>query len=211
MAEHWFYGQNGERLGPWSSEQLKDLAAAGTIQPTDTIWKEGIERGALAKNVKNLFSPASPKPLGQTEGPTGAVVPVATHEQSLAPPAVAVEKASAEPPPSILAPSHSGESDVITAQGGSKPKTIGSPKRHIQQLRAVALRGAIIFSQDGRVVRFKKKCPKCGHEDPSRGTLPIRPGMTRASFFCRKCRKSRQVEIQGIGERVSGQDGAAGD
>ncbi|HMC87908.1 MAG TPA: DUF4339 domain-containing protein [Gemmataceae bacterium] len=63
--------------------------------------------------------------------------------------------------------------------------------------RASAVRGAIIVSQDGTTVYFRKKCIKCGHEETGRNRLPIRNGVTRAGYFCPKCRKLRPVEIQG--------------
>jgi hypothetical protein len=60
MADHWNYAQGGDKLGPFSARQLKDLAAAGRILPTDTVWKEGIDKGVLAANVKNLLPLNSP-------------------------------------------------------------------------------------------------------------------------------------------------------
>jgi len=62
----------------------------------------------------------------------------------------------------------------------------------------VAVKGAVVISQDGQVVQYRKKCIKCGQEDSSKHRMPIRNGVTRASFFCPKCRKLSPVEIQGM-------------
>jgi hypothetical protein len=55
------------------------------------------------------------------------------------------------------------------------------------------------MSQDGTHVKFRKKCLRCGYPDTSLTTMPIRSGVTRVNFFCPKCKKSQQVEIQGTG------------
>ena len=55
MADRWFFAWQEERLGPYSSAQFKELVALGRIQPTDTVWKNGIVDGVLAANVLNLF------------------------------------------------------------------------------------------------------------------------------------------------------------
>jgi hypothetical protein len=57
MAEQWYFGRDNKRFGPFSAPQLKELAALGKLQPKDTVWKEGIEKGMLAEKVKNLFPP----------------------------------------------------------------------------------------------------------------------------------------------------------
>jgi len=72
------------------------------------------------------------------------------------------------------------------------------PPEPVRKRRAVALKGAIILSQDGATVHFRKKCTQCGFEDRSRSTLPIGNGMTRVHFYCPECRKGRDVQIQGI-------------
>ncbi len=64
--------------------------------------------------------------------------------------------------------------------------------------RAISAKGAILMSQNGVTVQFQTKCTECGYLDPSKSTMPIRAGTSRTTFFCRKCRKLRHVEIQGI-------------
>jgi hypothetical protein len=75
---------------------------------------------------------------------------------------------------------------------------LDSDPKSARQKRAVALKGAIIANQDGETVQYRKKCTRCGFEDPSRTSRPIRTGIHRDRFFCPKCRKNGEVEIQGI-------------
>lgn len=39
-GEGWFYKQNGERFGPVSRQQLKELVTSGTVQPRQAVWKQ---------------------------------------------------------------------------------------------------------------------------------------------------------------------------
>ena len=39
-GEGWFYKQNGERLGPVSQRQLRELVASGQVQPRQAVWKQ---------------------------------------------------------------------------------------------------------------------------------------------------------------------------
>jgi len=64
--------------------------------------------------------------------------------------------------------------------------------------RATAGKGVIIVGQDGKTVKFRVKCTVCGLEDASWKTIPIPRGVARASFFCRKCRKTREGEVNGF-------------
>lgn len=66
-----------------------------------------------------------------------------------------------------------------------------------RKMRAVALQGAKICSQDGNMVQYIKICATCKFEERSRTSMRIRHGVTRVRFFCPKCRKARPVEIHG--------------
>jgi len=72
MADKWYYANEQEKLGPFSSAQLKELATIGQLVPTQIVWKEGIEKGALAAKVKNLF----PAAQGESPPPAAAEVSV---------------------------------------------------------------------------------------------------------------------------------------
>ena len=43
-GQGWFYKQNGERLGPFSGVQLKQLVSSGQLQPRQPVWREGSGR-----------------------------------------------------------------------------------------------------------------------------------------------------------------------
>ena len=59
MAD-WYYAKGGERLGPVSSAQLRQMAQAGELLPTDMVFKEGGTQWAPASTISNLF----PAPAG---------------------------------------------------------------------------------------------------------------------------------------------------
>jgi hypothetical protein len=180
MNQLWFYGQTGNKLGPFSAQQLRDLALAGKILVTDTVWKDGIEKGVLRDRVKNLFPvppgiavPAVVAASQVAADPAAALAPVTSTEEPSAPPAP-VDKPAVEQPANKAA----------VAQAAKK-------------LRALVLRGARIMGQDGAFMQFVKVCTTCKHEDTARTSMRIRTGKMKFNFFCRKCRKGRDVEIQG--------------
>jgi hypothetical protein len=63
--------------------------------------------------------------------------------------------------------------------------------------RAVAGPGAVIMGQDGKTVRYMKKCLTCGKEDRNTSTAAIVRGTMKFSFFCSKCCRQRTAELQG--------------
>ncbi len=182
MDVQWFYGRDENKLGPFSSRELRDLATAGKIRPTDTVWKAGIEDGVAAEKVKNLFAPT----------PADAVPP------AVEPPT----EPTAAPTPSAAAPSASlNENDDTVSEPpphvGKIPMPPGRLLEPTRKARATAGRGAVIVSQDGHAVQFRKKCSDCGHVDASKNRMIIRNGTTRFSYYCPKCRKLQPVEIGG--------------
>jgi hypothetical protein len=225
VAEQWYYRHDDVKTGPWSSRQLKELAVAGGILPTDFVWKQGIEKGVLAEKVKNLFAPAAfivtPSELATTpkapcspipeltalsaKGPTSAVESEAllflgqTTNGSSSKEALhgspAGEPTALCKPVLLAIPGNLElkriEEDRATPPASSWHKTIG-------RARAVAGRGTVIVGQDGTNVQFRKKCSTCGHEDNCRSRMPIKTGVTKVGFYCPKCRKRRDVEIQGF-------------
>jgi GYF domain 2 len=224
MIDAWYYSQTDTKVGPYSGRQLKELAASGQILPTDSIWKEGIEKAVYARNVKNLFLPgvAIPKALEPVVvSKPGAAIPanvVIKQSHSASSPSLAetlmnlgrsepdaVDSQSIESleesktqirpePPSIP-----GDLKLrpIEETHSRIPASTVVPKK-VGQARAMAGKGAIILGQDGTHVQFRKKCTTCGHEDNCRNRMPIRQGTTKIGFFCSKCKKKRDVEILGF-------------
>ncbi len=189
MPDQWFYKHDAEKLGPFSSAQLLELATAGKIKPTDTVWKAGIDTGVPAAKVRRLFptAPDEAAPAAKVDTPPPPPVP-----------------APAAPPPPVAAPSAAstsapgGRSEPLSKETAPPAGSIGTPKVQTRKGRATAGPGAVIVSQDGTMVQYIKKCIKCGHADASKSRMPIKHGTTRVGFYCPKCRKLRPVEIQGI-------------
>ncbi len=62
----WFYAKGGDHFGPFTDDELKGLAAAGTLKRTDLIWKDGLDDWVPADAEQGLFSglpPAIPPPI----------------------------------------------------------------------------------------------------------------------------------------------------
>jgi hypothetical protein len=59
MADQWYVGRNGQKAGPYSTEQLKRMAAAGQLVPTDLLWKQGLETWVPLEKVKGLIPAAA--------------------------------------------------------------------------------------------------------------------------------------------------------
>ncbi len=55
MADQWYYSQQGQRCGPVTSDQLKQLATSGQLQPTDLVWKKGMAQWVKAEDIKGLM------------------------------------------------------------------------------------------------------------------------------------------------------------
>ena len=106
------------------------------------------------------------------------------------------------PVSTVPAGGQGGETSSAGSPSGQKPLPAGheggAPQQQVRKRRVLGVKGGVIMSQDGVVLRYRKKCLRCGYADTSITTMPIRKGSTRVNFFCRKCRKMRQVEIQGI-------------
>ena len=84
-VENWHYSIGGNQNGPVSFEELKRLAAADQLGPSDLIWREGDSDWQLASAVDGLLpdkpktskaeppplSPASAQPASPTASPGG--------------------------------------------------------------------------------------------------------------------------------------------
>lgn len=81
MSQQWYYVKGGQRQGPVSAGQLKELATSRTLQQTDLVWREGMPQWVQATTVTGLFPtassappPAVPPPLMPTTTPTTATL-----------------------------------------------------------------------------------------------------------------------------------------
>jgi hypothetical protein len=55
MASEWFMRKNGEEDGPFSSQQLKQMAGNGLLAAEDLVWKEGMDEWRPAGESRRLF------------------------------------------------------------------------------------------------------------------------------------------------------------
>lgn len=220
MAQLLFVGRNERTFGPFSSTQLRQFAASGKLRQTDTIWQQGQKKKAVtAAKVKNLF-------LAAEEDAATTVVPIhdtPTSQSSTDATLLIAPEINPQPtdPDTDAAPAASGDFDKMSVAGlvplNEEPRTSSpsgdavpvpepekvnsSALKEKQQLkRAIAIQGATITGQDGVYVQFRKKCTTCGYEDNCRSSMRIVLGLARVAFFCRKCRKSRDVQLQGMGQ-----------
>lgn len=194
MADQFYVGRGGKSCGPFSAAQLKRIAADGRLLRTDTIWWAGMEEPVLASRVKDLFPPLQrPAPAAEAVEPAPTPVQAAPADPPAKVIVVPIDPSAAALPPAADATALGLQSEPPAPE---KPSA-GQPEP-VKKRRAVGVKGAIILSQDGVSVQYRKKCSQCGHEDASRSTMLIGNGTSRASFYCKKCRKNREVEIRGM-------------
>ena len=51
-GEKWYYAKNGERYGPVSESQIKNLIADGTVLRGTTVWKKGFPKWRYVENTE---------------------------------------------------------------------------------------------------------------------------------------------------------------
>lgn len=52
----WYHAKDGQSQGPYTVEELKELAASGIIQADSLVWKEGLQNWIPAAEIKGLFT-----------------------------------------------------------------------------------------------------------------------------------------------------------
>ena len=61
--DRWHYERDGTRYGPVSDAELRRVALAGGLRPTDLVWRTGLSDWVPACRVSGLFPPEPPPPL----------------------------------------------------------------------------------------------------------------------------------------------------
>jgi hypothetical protein len=77
-SKKWFLARGGEKLGPFASEQLKEMGRAGQITGDMLVWREGMDNWQPVTKVRGLQVTATiPDPPAPPQQPaiTVAVVP----------------------------------------------------------------------------------------------------------------------------------------
>ena len=64
-----------QQVGPFSWEQLRSLAQAGTLLPVDLVWNPGVSQWLLAGQIEGIFPEGSPGEQGRSPGTTQPAAP----------------------------------------------------------------------------------------------------------------------------------------
>lgn len=67
MSKQWYYTQGGQKVGPLSSEQLRNAARCGQLAPSDLLWTDEMENWAPASTIEGLFPSAGPPAVPQAD------------------------------------------------------------------------------------------------------------------------------------------------
>jgi hypothetical protein len=82
MAQEWYVTMAGQQYGPVTPQQLREMAMSGQLQPTDSVWKQGMANWVPAKSIKGL-------PFNTAVAPAPAPAPTQPYapapEQAFAP------------------------------------------------------------------------------------------------------------------------------
>lgn len=90
MTTQWYYRRAGNEYGPVSSQELKRLAAAGEIAPTDGVRRNDRNGWTPAARVHGLFPPVPPSGSASARSAPAAAPPT--------PPPLPVVRPAASPP-----------------------------------------------------------------------------------------------------------------
>lgn len=87
MSDHWYYARGGQQFGPYTPVQLRQLADAGQLLPSDQLWSEGMGVWIEASKASLLFAPqpGAPAPQMPAGGPYPSQPSVASLPQPQAP------------------------------------------------------------------------------------------------------------------------------
>lgn len=86
MEDQWYVGHNGQKSGPYTTAQLRQMAAVGQIARGDMLWKQGLDAWVPMSNVAGLVpvDMAGPPPLGRPAEPGDASAARPTKTSGLA-------------------------------------------------------------------------------------------------------------------------------
>jgi hypothetical protein len=78
----WHFTQSGQQAGPVTWTRLRELAASGTLRPTDQVWKSGMPNWVPAHSVTGLLPDHSVTPPTQSSPPLPPGVPASSNGPS---------------------------------------------------------------------------------------------------------------------------------
>lgn len=77
MAQDWFVVRAGKELGPFTAQQLRDMAAQGKLTPDDPVRRADMKEPRKASSIKGLFATPASEPA---EPSASANPPEPEHE-----------------------------------------------------------------------------------------------------------------------------------
>lgn len=139
----WYYKMAGQEIGPFTAQQLKQLAEEKRIAPTDPVRRDTDTEWSIARNVKGLFPEKSTIPTGvavpvqpvsedDEDGPVPVVVPKGNVPKDGIPTAVVVPAAGGKAAARKSADIPTGRSvaDIpVPPMAPSPPKAVPAAKR----------------------------------------------------------------------------------
>ncbi len=75
MAIHWFIVRDGKEHGPFSGQQLKEMAATGRLQPDDKVRRGDMKAATKASTIKGLFALVEVVPAKSPAPPSSETPP----------------------------------------------------------------------------------------------------------------------------------------
>lgn len=79
----WHYAQDGQRKGPVSDDDLRRMAAEGSLKPSDLVWREGMSDWLPASEATGFqFGASSAPPAAPSAPPAYAQQPPSYAQQS---------------------------------------------------------------------------------------------------------------------------------
>jgi MFS family permease len=76
MPPQWYFSRNGQTFGPFSLEQLQDLAREGRLLPGDLAAHEGATQWVPASTLAGVFAPPAAPPPPPQPVPAAPLAPV---------------------------------------------------------------------------------------------------------------------------------------
>lgn len=73
MAD-WFYGENGQQRGPYDGDAMRQLVAAGRLQPGTMVWREGFPGWLPLAQVPELLGGSPAVALGAAAPTSGLAI-----------------------------------------------------------------------------------------------------------------------------------------
>jgi hypothetical protein len=74
-SEGWYYKQNGQTFGPFSTQQLQEFLAAGRLQARQAVWKFGSQRVLFVPAAAAAFEGGRMLPVVSAAEPGPACQP----------------------------------------------------------------------------------------------------------------------------------------